>query len=731
MLTSQKKETNSWICLTEDAVHTTPISFTLRPARGVLCVLLTSLTLSACAEGDGRTPIAIASVTGASTAQNPYGSATNKSQWKTALAALAQAPNPDPVQFDAPGISAYNELIANGWPHLAPRIELEVKAALQNAVGNALNGLSVLSLTSVDLDVSAAPAIGVQHQGSVENLNIYAPAHPGSWSLRLNTVLGGTVPINLFGISTQIAIQAPMTLTVSGIQATAPVHLDLVSNAVPELLSAGTPALQLQIALTSTSPILNTVTGLVTQLLDPIVRAALMVGVIYAQHEIGLLLQSMPNDADWGKGGPGVQPLATTVPLEPLALGVSDEIQRHHIPHGNMYPTNFDQPDQGGQVTSYRGHGDSALWTGAYLATEAYRFDLTGDPHALTRVDDILFAYDVMSRVASAPREGLLARSVIPESSPHHAVITPYDNYFTGEVDGIRYGALGDTSRDSYSGTMFGLGQTYHRLPTKRGKIRPIISRLLTYLEAHAWTVYKAPGQPNNFGPGADISVTFVQAPQQVLAFSTIGRVVDPVKWGPLHQRVSSLASILWLPTWISAQEVHESSYKLNLFHLNLTTLVEFETDPDRYRNYLQVLRIVRNTVAHHENPWYDAAYAVALPTAAAAKAPEIEACLQRWALRPRRGFAVQNSQDPTIQTAMHVPTTPNHTGTPGSSIMTGPRPQEVAVFPVPIEKRPSTAFLWSSSPFDLDGARNRKEQQPGVDLLLPYWLSRNHGILR
>ena len=47
------------------------------------------------------------------------------------------------------------------------------------------------------------------------------------------------------------------------------------------------------------------------------------------------------------------------------------------------------------------------------------------------------------------------------------------------------------------------------------------------------------------------------------------------------------------------------------------------------------------------------------------------------------------------------------------------------------IEKRPPTAFLWSSSPFELDGWEDARIENPGVDCLLPYWVARSYGILR
>ena len=79
----------------------------------------------------------------------------------------------------------------------------------------------------------------------------------------------------------------------------------------------------------------------------------------------------------------------------------------------------------------------------------------------------------------------------------------------------------------------------------------------------------------------------------------------------------------------------------------------------------------------------------------------------------------LKNSLDPSIARATYSSPT-----LPGGPI-------EVAVYPIPIEKRPPTDFLWQRSPFELDGGCDPRQQYPGVDLLLPYWAARASGMIR
>lgn len=75
------------------------------------------------------------------------------------------------------------------------------------------------------------------------------------------------------------------------------------------------------------------------------------------------------------------------------------------------------------------------------------------------------------------------------------------------------------------------------------------------------------------------------------------------------------------------------------------------------------------------------------------------------------------NSADPSIAKALY-----------SSPLMRG-QPSWIAVHPVPIERRPCVDFLWQQNPFHLDGGGDPQHQQPGVDLLLPYWLGRAYGL--
>ena len=81
---------------------------------------------------------------------------------------------------------------------------------------------------------------------------------------------------------------------------------------------------------------------------------------------------------------------------------------------------------------------------------------------------------------------------------------------------------------------------------------------------------------------------------------------------------------------------------------------------------------------------------------------------------------------DPSLDTVIDSPGTLLTTGAPEAR-----RPERIARFPLPVDRRRSTDFLWQRVPFSLDGWRDGTENEPGIDLTLPSWLGRYHGVTR
>ena len=70
---------------------------------------------------------------------------------------------------------------------------------------------------------------------------------------------------------------------------------------------------------------------------------------------------------------------------EPDAVAISANIQARHLPFGTLLDPIYASPTSG-QIVGYTRCGDSALWTGATLAAESFRYNVTHSADALQNV---------------------------------------------------------------------------------------------------------------------------------------------------------------------------------------------------------------------------------------------------------------------------------------------------------------------------------------------------------
>ena len=141
---------------------------------------------------------------------------------------------------------------------------------------------------------------------------------------------------------------------------------------------------------------------------------------------------------------------------EPDALAIEANILARHLPYGAILDPILSLPDLS-QVVDYTRCGDSAIWTGHYLAAEAFRYKVTGSADALTNINNAIGAIDNLINVTGA---NVLSRCALPADSPYAASISSQESA-NGIYNGSAYGApwiwVGNTSRDQYIGVFFGL----------------------------------------------------------------------------------------------------------------------------------------------------------------------------------------------------------------------------------------------------------------------------------
>src|SRR5690349_6865322 len=123
------------------------------------------------------------------------------------------------------------------------------------------------------------------------------------------------------------------------------------------------------------------------------------------------------------------------------ALAISQTIQARHFPHSTLLDPIFNSPTDN-QIVGYTRCGDSAIWTGHYLAAEAFRYKVTGSADALANVWSALHGIHSLRVVTGSgflSGSGLLARCLMPTDWPFASSIMHEEaghGIFNGTVDG-------------------------------------------------------------------------------------------------------------------------------------------------------------------------------------------------------------------------------------------------------------------------------------------------------
>jgi uncharacterized protein (TIGR03437 family) len=381
--------------------------------------------------------------------------------------------------------------------------------------------------------------------------------------------------------------------------------------------------------------------------------------------------------------------------FEAPALQISKDIQERHLPFGTILSPVFASPDNH-RIVSYSRCGDSAIWTGHYLAAEAFRYAVTHSPESLAAARLALKGIRTLVDVTGPDR--LLSRCVLRVDSPFAA--GPRDEEkqhgeYRGTVEGVDYYWIGDTSRDQYLGVFFGLSVAYDQLPDDRPAIRDTATKLIDRLLEMNWSVMM---------PNGTASTVFWLRPDQQLSILQVGRQVNKERFAKAYDDLRHSAIAINAPIQLESLNDHDSYYKFNLDAIAIYSLLRLEEESFRRSDYIVMYRTFHSIVANHGNAFFNVIdRAIIGPNAA--RDGETIRLMGQWLERPRRDFYVD------------LRAKYKECG------------DDRACDPIPVPDRVRTDFLWQRSPFLLYGGGSGRIETPAIDFILPYWMGRYYGI--
>ena len=456
-----------------------------------------------------------------------------------------------------------------------------------------------------------------------------------------------------------------------------------------------------------------------------------------------------------------------------------------HLPYGAVFDLRLTNGH--GKSAAVEGYIDSAIWTGHYLAAEAFRYAASRNEaerlEALERIELIVDGIGRLLRVTGRP--GLLARAALPDDSPLQA-IPPFQEppegrharyYGPASLDGKTwrgYGA-GDhpPSRDTYIGVVTGLAYVHHllkpgatltRAVELRARAAAQLEEILAFLLRNRWTV---PTPPDDA-----IQTHFLHGFVAQLALLRAGKSVYPERFGEAYDRAAGGADAAWVAVWATCLDPIGSYYKFNLAHAALGLLLVLEDEPQLRELYMGAYRILRRTVRHHRNAYFDLVRVLVEPEEARAALlasheegcdpsltlrEQIRAILNEWLQRQQQvaspsGLPTQATPAPESLYALYPESVSTYQPLFPKLSIDGKRSGRssgtvLARAALPVHLRPgrNMDFVWQRDPFQtglvqppgtsgaiapvVDPGRPDLEG-PGIDYLLPYWMGRYLGVL-
>lgn len=415
-------------------------------------------------------------------------------------------------------------------------------------------------------------------------------------------------------------------------------------------------------------------------------------------------------------------------------------------PYGGMVNTLFSgRPYDDKNVVAYSDLQDSTIWTGTYLAAEAFRHAETGDPKAK---ENAVRAARALHHVLKVTRQkGYIARFAGPYTAA-------YLSYFNGncqptgkhpcyKVEGIDHQLafwVGGTTRDQYTGWFFGMGVAYRLIedPELRAMIRADVKEVIDTLRNADYKIQ---------GPGGDAKTSGTDVlPSMQLSWHLIAAEIlrdDPKYCEQYEERVKKVLPLALVDNY-SGLNKYMQYYGFNLDFLNNYHLILLEPNPERKQAYLDAFRegayrFVRGT----NNSFYDY---IEMAVSGRSDGPTLQGDRESLGLFQDAPNAMQCIQPPK----------PSRLSTT-SRVLAGIErflslfgleqniyPQAAA--PYPRSEWCPVDFIWQQSPYltccfgngPCGESRNRScadqfvpnQVFPGADYLVAYWMGRYHGFL-
>lgn len=385
-------------------------------------------------------------------------------------------------------------------------------------------------------------------------------------------------------------------------------------------------------------------------------------------------------------------------------------LRQHHIRYGMV----SDAHVPGGDYALVRQHDsdNDGLWSGMYLAAEAFRYAATGQADALENAVD---GFDALERLVTLPTvKGLQARSF------------ELDGFAVSDKDRWRrrperdFEWKGHTSSDEIVGTFF-FHSIFHDLvargrPELAARSRAVVEAVMDHILEHDLYLVDIDGEPTLWGRW---NPEYVNTPQvggdrrlnsiEILSFLQLAYHVSGDEkyrdaWRQLvRQHGYAENTVRYLPNPLGPWNHSDDE----LYWLSYWMLLRHASDDDLVPTYRASAHEHAQATARKRNPLWNLIYG-------ATTGDSIDLAGTIWVLQnyplDLRNWRMRNSHRLDVDIEKRRGVAPE------------------TVEPLPPDERAVTK--WNSNEMRPDGGGSGDRAESGAEFLLPYWMGRYFGYI-
>lgn len=421
--------------------------------------------------------------------------------------------------------------------------------------------------------------------------------------------------------------------------------------------------------------------------------------------------------------------------------------QAHHCVNGIIWQGRYaDAADD--EPTLYGTGGDSAIFTGLYLAAAVYRFVTTKEARDLDAVFEAARGLHILTHVSGTP--GVIARCAFPAAQPE---LWRYPDSWQDRIDrGFIYESpagipdIGDpgafyppmifytrATRDQLTGILYGIGiglaeldpadysgETAAAVQKVRHMLQAVIRALWGRLTATGFIIKDHAGRT---GTSAFLVTGLLKvqllavyraalAQQEGIRCAEYKRIDRRYRW--TFNRAFSLndgdVSALF-----NRRSLLDGYFSYNLRFARSFTVHVLEHDPRRRATVADYMdKHLWRYVENHRNTHFSFLYAAA--TGDASRLDEALRSLRELSLKPLRDWS-----SPLLGIDCYPPRL---------VLLYG----DVSDYVVPVHlRKPTEYFIWQKDPFGTGSGEVDTEglhAATGLDFILPYWMGRHYGFI-